>query len=358
MSGKPTYEELEKRVLELEAIAPVLNNNKNMPFLQFEKHDAIILFIEPDSGVIVNANIAAQNFYGYSQKIFKQMKIQDINMLTQEEVALKRKQAINENLNYFEFPHQLSSGEIRTVEVHSSPIELHGKKILISIIHDITARKQAEMKLLESERNMASVLNNTQDIVVRIDRNFRNIFANPTLYTVTGLTPEQYLGKTNKEIGMPEALCDFWRKKHDKVFNSGVPEIIEFSFPTVNNDERVLQAIISPEIDDCNEVKTVISYIRDVTDFKLAETEKNIIIEKLEKTLAELVTAQQHINQLEKVLPICSNCKKIRDKAGNYMDADSYIIAHTESQVTHGLCPDCIKKLYPEVAEDLLRKKS
>lgn len=80
MSEKPTYEELEGRVLELEEREHY--RNEIVAFPQFEKHGAIILIIDPDSGIIINANIAAQNYYGYSIKTLKQMKIHEINMLT------------------------------------------------------------------------------------------------------------------------------------------------------------------------------------------------------------------------------------------------------------------------------------
>ena len=154
MSEKPTYEELEQRVMELEGTEFHRNIAETLVFPQLEKHSAILLLIEPDSGVIINANIAAQNYYGYSIKTLKQMKIQEINMLPPHEVAEKRQQAATEKLNRFEFSHRLSSGEIRTVEVHSSPIILNDKKLLLSIIHDITDRRQAEEALQASETRL------------------------------------------------------------------------------------------------------------------------------------------------------------------------------------------------------------
>jgi len=68
--------------------------------------------------------------------------------------------------------------------------------------------------------------------------------------------------------------------------------------------------------------------------------------------------ADYDLKKLEKVLPMCCNCKKIQDNTGAYLDADEYIILHTESKVTHGFCPDCIKKLYPEMADEILKKKT
>lgn len=65
--------------------------------------------------------------------------------------------------------------------------------------------------------------------------------------------------------------------------------------------------------------------------------------ELIEQTLKE-------IRILRGLLPICSNCKKIRDTTGSWSQIEEYILKHSEAQFTHGICPDCIKKLYPEIA--------
>ena len=51
---------------------------------------------------------------------------------------------------------------------------------------------------------------------------------------------------------------------------------------------------------------------------------------------------------LEELIPVCSNCKKIRDNEGAWMHVDVYLIEHTKSKPSHGICPDCVKELYPE----------
>lgn len=124
----------------------------------FEKHNAVMLLIEPYSGSIIDANTAAQNYYGYPVETLKQMNIKEINILPPEEVAEHLRQALAENVNYFIFSHRLSSGEIRTVEVHSSPIIILGKPILFSVIHDITQRKQAELELQHSNQQLKKQL--------------------------------------------------------------------------------------------------------------------------------------------------------------------------------------------------------
>ena len=234
--------------------------------------------------------------------------------------------------------------EVGVLEVYAYPLydEASQLKGVVEYIRDISLRKQAEEALQESERNMASVLNNTQDGIVRIDRNFRHIFANPALYAATGLSPEQYLGKTNREIGMPEELCTFWHEIHESVFQNRKPEIVEYAFKTVNRGERVLQAVVTPEFDEDKEVATIICVFRDITELKKAESEKNAVIEKLEKALAEIRTLQGFI-------PICANCKNIRDDTGYWQQIEQYIQDRSDAQFSHSLCPKCAKELYPDI---------
>ena len=118
----------------------------------FEGHGAVMLLMEPDSGQILDANAAAARFYGYSREQLRAMHIEQINQLPPEEVAAERRRAADGDKDAFSFPHRLASGEVRMVEVYSTPVTIEGQPTLFSIIHDVTARKQAE-KALEQARD-------------------------------------------------------------------------------------------------------------------------------------------------------------------------------------------------------------
>ncbi|MDP3305091.1 MAG: PAS domain S-box protein [Erysipelotrichaceae bacterium] len=112
----------------------------------FNNHEAVMLLIEPLSGEIIDSNTAASTFYGYSKEELLNMKIQDINTLDKDELSAMRLKALNKGRKYFTFPHQLKSGEIRVVDVYSTPIEYEGKKVLFSIIFDVSEREKATKK--------------------------------------------------------------------------------------------------------------------------------------------------------------------------------------------------------------------
>ena len=70
--------------------------------------------------------------------------------------------------------------------------------------------------------------------------------------------------------------------------------------------------------------------------------------------IAELQTALNNVKTLEGLLPICSNCKAIRNSSGSYEQIEDYIERQMETSFTHTLCPECVRKLYPEIADSLL----
>jgi hypothetical protein len=57
------------------------------------------------------------------------------------------------------------------------------------------------------------------------------------------------------------------------------------------------------------------------------------------------------IKTLRGLLPICANCKKVRDDQGYWQDVDLYVRKHTEVDFSHGICPDCFRELYPDYAD-------
>jgi hypothetical protein len=79
---------------------------------------------------------------------------------------------------------------------------------------------------------------------------------------------------------------------------------------------------------------------------------------RLESTVQELRTALARVKTLHGLLPICSSCKRIRDDTGYWHQVEVYLHENTDADFTHGLCPGCLKKLYPALGEEILRDKA
>lgn len=116
----------------------------------FENSLAVMLLIDPDSGKIISANFAASVFYGYDMSVLTGMNIAQINTLDEGEVFRKMQDVKTMQQSHFYFQHRLASGAVRDVEVYTTPLQLGGKVLLHSIIHDITERRRAEIALRES----------------------------------------------------------------------------------------------------------------------------------------------------------------------------------------------------------------
>ncbi len=78
------------------------------------------------------------------------------------------------------------------------------------------------------------------------------------------------------------------------------------------------------------------------------ERERDHANAEREKMIAELQDALDHIKTLRGIIPICANCKKIRDDDGFWNQVEVYVRDHSEAEFTHGLCPDCVRELYPD----------
>jgi PAS domain S-box-containing protein len=113
----------------------------------FNNHSAVKLLIDVESGNVVDANVAASHYYGWSKEELIHKKISDINILSESEVKNRIKQIKTGEQKSFEFRHLHKDGSITDVEVFTSKIKIGEKELLHSIIHDISERKQAEEKL-------------------------------------------------------------------------------------------------------------------------------------------------------------------------------------------------------------------
>jgi PAS domain S-box-containing protein len=110
----------------------------------FENHHTVMLIIDPESGMIVEANPAALSFYGLDHHELGREKISQINLLAEGEVTLKREGGHDQESNCVISRHCRADGSVRDVEVFSAPLVIEGKALLYFVVHDVTERLRHE----------------------------------------------------------------------------------------------------------------------------------------------------------------------------------------------------------------------
>jgi hypothetical protein len=128
-----------------------------------------------------------------------------------------------------------------------------------------------------------------------------------------------------------------------KVFETGKQtQVIHSHIATGNNVWE--EIVASPLKDKKGNILYVIEEIQEVTD--------------LLRTMDIALNMSAEIKSLRKFIPICANCKKIRSDTGFWKNIEEYIEEHFDSELSHGICPDCSKKLYPDFLKKRERKDS
>ena len=102
---------------------------------------------------------------------------------------------------------------------------------------------------------------------------------------------------------------------------------------------KMVDGLLQPSVDLAKKVEELRG---EVAAHERSEHDKEVLIEELQKALAEIKT-------LKGIVPICASCKKIRDDQGFWNQIEAYVREHSEAEFSHGLCPDCARTLYPDI---------
>jgi PAS domain S-box-containing protein len=203
-------------------------------------------------------------------------------------------------------------------------------------IKDITERKRYENLLMDEVVRRQLLVDQSRDGIVVIDVNGKVFEANRKY--------AQMLGYSLEEV-MQLHVWD-WDAQWTKAQLLEKTASIDVSGDHfVTKHRRKDGSIYDVEISTSGTMyrgnKLIFCICRDITERKREEAEK-------EQLIAELQAALQEIQTLRGILPLCSYCKKIRNDKGYWEQVDVYIRKHLQADITHGICPECMQKRFPE----------
>ena len=204
-------------------------------------------------------------------------------------------------------------------------------------------RKRMEEALRESEEKFRAMTATATDAITLIDNRGCITFWNPAAEKMFGYSPQETEGKELHLLLAPPRYYEAYQKGFEKFMTTGeglaINNTIEFMALKKNRTEFPIE--VSASALQLKGQWHAVGIIRDITERKGVEKEREKMIRELQEALA-------NIKILRGMLPICSSCKKIRDDKGYWNQIESYIRDHTEAEFTHGICPECMKNLYPD----------
>ena len=135
---------------------------------------------------------------------------------------------------------------------------------------DVSEERARADELRRRQRELQTLADNSPDILTRFDREYRHVFVNKAIERVAGRPSSQFLGFTNRDLGMPAPLCDLWEHTIEGVFSTGTERAVEFQFETLTG-VRYFAGRFLPELGVDGEIEFVLGVTRDRTTEHAAE---------------------------------------------------------------------------------------
>jgi PAS domain S-box-containing protein len=355
----------------------------------FEESPYGILLIDT-KGAIIEFNEAAHRDLGYSREEFAGLHLSDIDPFqSPRKIKASIRSVSRKGKAEFEVRHRAKTGDIRDVHVIAKAMELSGRQVFQVIWQDITERKGAENELknyrehleeLIDERTAALKETNERlrkDIAKRkkterelsdSEKRYRMLFesagdaifildaeggetgrimaANRAAAEMHGYSVDELLSMRITDLDAPDA----GREVPSRIRRMLKGEWIKAEITHMKKDGTMFPVEINAGLLELGNHKYVLAFDRDITVRKLAEEER-------EKLIVGLQDALEKIKTLRGLLPMCAWCKKIRDDKGYWKKVEDYVKEHSDATFTHGICPECLKKVSPEAYEEKFRKR-
>ncbi len=201
---------------------------------------------------------------------------------------------------------------------------------------EVAQRERAQASLSQILRAWTATLDAIEDPISVHDWDFRILRANRALGRAFGCKPAELIGqkcyRLFHDAEVPNPDCP-----HLAARETGATATREVREPRAGRSRLVT---CSPYCDERGRAVGTVHVVRDVSEQRQRDRERETLIDHLREALARA-------RVLGGLLPICASCKKIRDDRGYWNQIEIYLREHSDADFTHGICPQCAEELYP-----------
>jgi PAS domain S-box-containing protein len=245
------------------------------------------IFILDREGNFLDVNRTAYERLGYSKEEMRSLHISRLNA-PEFNALLKERMAriADEGQAVFESAHRRKDGSVMPVEVNARILEFDGRKVILSVIRDITERVHADAELRKMNTLLRSLIQTIPDMIIFKDAAGRHVLVNRTVEEMTGHPAEAFIGRTAEDL-MPPPVAEACKRSDEEAMRSRVPNHAEERIMGKDGSIRYLDMVKAAMVDDQDNVVGIVAIGRDVTDRKCAEEELRRHREELMKLVEE-----------------------------------------------------------------------
>jgi PAS domain S-box-containing protein len=314
-----------------------------------EKYLSLLLEAAPDAMLVASAdgkiqqvNQLLEQMFGYRREELVGRKVELLTPRRFRTAYRQRRQ------NYFVHPGVCPMGQMKDfvgqrkdgaefpADISVNPVKTEKGTLAILAIRDVSEQKQMETALRQSEERFRIALTHLPVVVFHQNRALRYSWIYSSIPAWLG---QEYIGHSDAEIFEPKEASRLTTIKR-KILRTGVGAHDEASVVFLGS-QHFLDVTIEPLRNRRHGIIGLTGVYFDITPLK------RYILER-ERLAADLKAALDQVKLLKGLISICACCKRVFNEEGAWQQVESYIQAHSEAQFTHSICPDCMRRYYPD----------
>ncbi|MBG0775997.1 MAG: PAS domain S-box protein [Desulfovibrionaceae bacterium] len=235
----------------------------------FENNHAVMLLVDPHGGSIVDANPAAESYYGWPREQLTRKNISEINVLPREEIEAAMRRAAERGQNRFSFRHRRADGSERDVQVYSGRIQVEARPLLYSIVFDVTEQREAELAQRKSEELQRAIVTISPAALYGVDLRGMVTVWNPAAERIFGWSAEEVMGAPLPIV--PEEHADQFQELRNRTL--GGERFTNLEVRRRRKDGTLFDCSLSTAalLNDAGETVGIMAVIEDITERKQAE---------------------------------------------------------------------------------------